>query len=49
VAITTNLLPLLGVSPLIGHGFVASDGNYGAGNVLLISHAFWQRGRAPTY
>jgi len=43
VAITTNLLTLLGVSPVVGHGFATSDGNYGAGNVLLISHAFWQR------
>ena len=43
VAITTNLLPLLGVKPVIGHGFETSDGNFGAGNVVLISHAFWQR------
>ncbi|HLB09191.1 MAG TPA: ABC transporter permease [Gemmatimonadaceae bacterium] len=49
VAITTNLLPLLGVSPIIGHGFATSDGNYGAGNVLLISHAFWQREFAGTH
>jgi putative ABC transport system permease protein len=42
-AITTNLLPLLGVSPVIGHGFAAADGMYGNGNVVLISNAFWQR------
>jgi putative ABC transport system permease protein len=43
VAITTNLLPLLGVSPIIGHGFTTADGTYGNGNVVLISAGFWQR------
>jgi putative ABC transport system permease protein len=42
-AITTNLLSLLGVSPIIGHGFTPPDGNYGNANVVLISHGFWQR------
>jgi predicted permease len=42
-AITTNLLPLLGVSPVIGHGFTTADGTVGNGNVVLISQAFWQR------
>ena len=43
VAVTTNLLPLLGVSPIVGHGFTTADGMYGNSNVVLISHAFWQR------
>jgi putative ABC transport system permease protein len=42
-AITTNLLPLLGVSPIIGRGFIAADGTFGNAHVVLISHAFWQR------
>ena len=42
-AITTNLLPLLGVSPSIGHGFTTADGTLGNGNVVLISNALWQR------
>ena len=42
-AITTNLLPLLGVSPIIGHGFTTADGTYGNGNVVLISDGFWRR------
>jgi putative ABC transport system permease protein len=42
-AITTNLLPLLGVSPAIGHGFTTEDGRAGNANVVLISDALWQR------
>jgi predicted permease len=42
-AITTNLLPLLGVSPIIGHGFTTADGTIGSANVVLISQALWQR------
>jgi predicted permease len=42
-AITTNLLPLLGVSPTIGRGFTTADGMFGNSNVVLISQAFWQR------
>ena len=43
VAITINLLPLLGVSPAIGHGFTPADGAFGGANVVLISDALWRR------
>ena len=43
VAITTNLLPLLGVSPALGHWFATADGIYGNGNVVLVSDALWRR------
>jgi putative ABC transport system permease protein len=43
VAITTNLLPLLGVSPALGRGFTTADGIYGNGNVVLVSDALWRR------
>ncbi|HEY2897290.1 MAG TPA: permease prefix domain 1-containing protein, partial [Gemmatimonadaceae bacterium] len=33
VAITTNLMPLLGISPSIGRGFTTADGEYGKDNV----------------
>jgi putative ABC transport system permease protein len=45
----TGLLPLLGVSPAIGRGFVESDGAEGGPLVALISYAFWRArfGGAP--
>jgi putative ABC transport system permease protein len=43
VAITTNLLTLLGVAPIAGRGFTATDGEYGGDNVVLISDALWRR------
>ena len=42
-AVTTNLLPLLGVSPQLGRGFVPEEGLVGKNNVLLISNALWRR------
>jgi hypothetical protein len=38
VQATPDLLPLLGVSPLLGRAFTARD----SGQVVLLSHAFWQ-------
>jgi putative ABC transport system permease protein len=42
-AITSNLLPLLGISPAIGRDFLPAEGKFGNANVVLISHALWQR------
>jgi putative ABC transport system permease protein len=42
-AITTNLLPLLGVSPIIGRAFTKAEGTFGNGNVVMVSHELWQR------
>ena len=40
VQATPDVLPLLGVSPLIGRVFTARDAE--AGQVVLLSYAFWQ-------
>jgi len=42
-AITTNLLPTLGVSPIIGRGFTEDEGRHGNNAVLILSHGLWQR------
>jgi putative ABC transport system permease protein len=41
-AITPNLLPTLGVSPLFGRGFTEDEAQDGKNNVLLISDAIWR-------
>ena len=41
-AVTTNLLPLLGVAPRLGRGFVDEEGHVGKNNVLLISDRIWR-------
>jgi putative ABC transport system permease protein len=41
-AVTTNLLPMLGVSPQLGRGFVPEEGLVGKNNVLLIGDALWR-------
>ncbi|HKF49466.1 MAG TPA: ABC transporter permease [Terracidiphilus sp.] len=40
-ATSWDLLPMLGVRPELGRGFVASEEKRGS-RVILISHAFWQ-------
>jgi predicted permease len=47
-AVSTNLLPLLGVQPVLGRTFVESDAESGRSEVVLLGHGFWQRlgGRA---
>ncbi len=42
VRMSANLLPALGVHPLLGRGFTPDDEPAGAEPVVLISHAFWQ-------
>lgn len=43
VAITSNLLKLLGVAPLLGRDFTEADAQPGNNTVLLISHSLWQQ------
>ena len=40
-AISWDLFPLLGTSPILGHGFTADDDKEGAPGVVLLSHDLW--------
>lgn len=42
--ITHEMLPLLGVEPVMGRGFGSDDDTEGAPRTVLISHAYWLRG-----
>jgi predicted permease len=41
--VTANFFPTLGVAPRLGRGFTAAEDRAGGGNVVMLSHAFWQR------
>ena len=41
--ISSNLFPLLGVSPAIGRGFTGEEDEIGRENVVILSNAFWRR------
>ncbi len=41
--VTPNLLPTLGVDPLVGRWFVAPEGSPGQTAVAILSYGFWQR------
>ena len=41
-AVSASVFPLLGVSPELGRDFTADEDRYGAGNVVVLSHALWQ-------
>ncbi len=41
-AVSADLLPTLGVSPVIGRSFTADDDRPGAARTLIVSHRFWQ-------
>ncbi len=41
--VTPNLLPMLGVSPMLGRSFDAADVAPDSANVIIISHGYWQR------
>jgi putative ABC transport system permease protein len=40
---SANFFPLLGISPIMGHTFVADEDRAGGPLVALISYGFWQR------
>ena len=42
--VSANFFDVLGIRPLYGRTFVASDDRPGAPAVLVLSHAYWQRG-----
>ena len=41
--ISANLLPVLGVSPVLGRGFTEGEDEIGNERVVLLSHALWRR------
>ncbi|HEX6806592.1 MAG TPA: ABC transporter permease [Gemmatimonadaceae bacterium] len=43
VAVTPNLMPLLGTAPMLGRGFTPNDGVPGSDRVLVLSYATWRR------
>ena len=49
LAVTHDLLPLLGARPILGRGFTAAEDRPGGGNVVLLGEGFWNRlyGRDP--
>ena len=42
-SITANLLPILGVRPLLGRNFLPEEDEDGKDNVVLLGHGLWQR------
>ena len=43
VEATADLLPLLGIQPLIGRGFLPEEDRPGQNNVVILNHGFWLR------
>jgi putative ABC transport system permease protein len=41
--VTENYLPLMGLQPVLGRGFAASDAGTGPVKVILLGYEFWQR------
>ncbi len=42
-ALSASALPLLGVSPELGRAFTQEEDRYGSSNVVVLSHALWER------
>ncbi|HEV2181511.1 MAG TPA: ABC transporter permease [Gemmatimonadaceae bacterium] len=42
VAVTPNLMPMLGAAPMLGRGFAPNDGLVGNNHVLLLSYVTWR-------
>lgn len=44
VAVTAEIFRVLGATPMLGRAYTADDHKDGAPYVIMLSHAFWQRG-----
>jgi putative ABC transport system permease protein len=42
VSVSADLLPTLGVGPIVGRGFTAADDREGAAGTILLSYRLWQ-------
>lgn len=42
-SVSVNLLPMLGIQPILGRQFAEEEGQQGKDRVVIISHALWQR------
>jgi hypothetical protein len=42
IAVSPNVLPLLGVPPLLGRGFLPTEDQPGKERVIILSHSFWR-------
>lgn len=43
VGVTPNLLPMLGIAPVLGRSFLPGEDVEGADQVIIVSHPFWRR------
>ena len=43
IRVTFRLLPLLGVNPIIGRGFVEKDNDTKSPDVIMLGYGYWQR------
>ena len=43
LAVSTNLLDLLGVRPMLGRGFVADDSKPGRNDLIILGYGAWQK------
>ena len=43
VRVSTNYFETLGISPMLGRGFLPSDGSPGNERVVILSHSLWQQ------
>jgi putative ABC transport system permease protein len=49
LAVTANLLPLLGLKPVLGRNFLAAEDQPGGQRVVILSHRLWDRlGDSPS-
>jgi predicted permease len=41
--VTPNLLPMLGIKPRLGRGFLPGEDQEGSDQVVIVSHGFWKK------